>query len=214
MATLGSLIYKIQREMGDPDGTNYVDDEVRDNINDVVKSITRTIAAKRPEFWLLSGEAYADEITLASGTQSYDVDDSLYQVIDVDYPDSDEPYPALDLRAAMAGEEGYLLRRTDTGKEIVFYPEPGDELDGETATVYCVLMPSNTEDLSTDVPLSDLFEDLIVQQVTVRLKIRGGEQAEGVMYMARAVQQQLDMLYAQSNAADRRVEVGQTERMI
>lgn len=202
MGSLQNIAEGIRQELQDEDATNYSDPEVHRQINYCVKSLARKVASKWPDFWLMSGEAYATELTLVSGTESYSIDEDFYKVIAVDFPGCEEPYPSLDLPGSMKSDAvGYLLvRNPDTDqKNIVFYPTPGDELADETVTVYQIILPDKVTDETKKVPLSGYFEDLIVQMTAMRLKIRSNRNPEGLAFIQQYVKGELDQLITGTN---------------
>ena len=172
--TAAEITTRVGLLLKDTGATNYSAAELYEYINEAVRRITREVAARWPQFWLNSAQAYKAVSNIVATTANYDLPTDFYAMIMVTLTDSDgnvAEVEGIDLvRSLDSDADGYLLMNDD----VYLYPTPDTSVTAGL-NLYYIALPALVAAADTAVPLSQFFEDAIVEYVVVRCKARQGE---------------------------------------
>jgi len=202
--TVAQLTTRILYKAKDPDATNLVAAESLGLINEAERAIFRRVAALNPEFFVMTGLTTSSIKSLAANTASYDVPTDIYQMIMVSTLASTGATEAT-IRNGLSLErtkdpdaDGYYIK-TD---KIYLYPTPTAAVTNGLIMEYVPIPTAHTATTET-VPLSDWFEDAIVEYVVLQYKARQEEKVADFAQFYKMVQDSVDALVAKTNASDK-----------
>jgi len=189
---------KIRREVKDESSDQYSQAEIWDYMNQGVRLVMRRIAATWPYYWLRTAETQLAQSNLVATTANYDLPSDLYLIIAVTTEDSDgdstEREPLTFARTLDDNADGYFLRNDD-----IYLCATPDASVTNGLSIYYVSRPTAIAAGGTTVPLSDDFEDAILEWVVLKCKARQEEKTADPAAIYKLIQEQLDALVGRTN---------------
>jgi len=196
--TLTDVWARLGYELADTGHTEWETAELTVYVNQAVREVMRHVAKVWPDYWLSTTESYTATSNIVSGTANYDLPSDFYKILLVVATDSDGDDSTLDPmsldRAQNADAEGYYLMNDD----IYIVPEP-DASVTSGLVLYYISIPTEVTAGASAVPLSDHFEDAIVEYAVLKAKARQGEPTGEFASFFGKIQTELDSMMADVN---------------
>jgi len=201
MATAGVHCTNCSYMLKDANFTQWSRAELRSYLNKAVRMVTREISAKHPEYWLSTGEALEQLYTLAANVEDYALPATFFSVVSIVNTAADASVTELDAlspeQARETDAEGYQLIQGN----LRVRPVPTAAGPANGLELLYIGTPAQVAADGANVPLGNVFGDLI-ELITVGLaKMRQEENWQGFAALLRTIRSELNALIATRNTA-------------